>query len=166
LSPSFGQTALGQAAGRLVLPKKSVGAAQLKKNAVTSHKVKNGSLLAADFSAGQLQPGPQGPKGDPGPQGPKGDLGPSGLTKTVQRYAPLQTVSAGSSASSTAWCSAGEVATGGGGLAYDPGNQVYLVGSAPAPGAVNGAPFGGWGVTVRNTSASAHDFHAYVVCAS
>jgi hypothetical protein len=27
-------------------------------------------------------------------------------------------------------------------------------------------PFSGWGVEVRNTSGSAHDFHAYVVCAS
>jgi hypothetical protein len=68
-----------------VLPKNSVGTAQLKKmavtaaklknNAVTGAKVKNGTLLATDFSAGQLPAGPQGPKGDPGPQGPKGDPG-------------------------------------------------------------------------------------------
>src|SRR5215208_8457198 len=66
-----------------VLPKNSVGTAQvkkeavtrakLKKNAVTSAKVKNGSLLADDFKPGQLSAGPQGPKGDPGGQGPKGD---------------------------------------------------------------------------------------------
>jgi hypothetical protein len=68
-------TPLGQAASRLVLPKNSVGSAQIKKNAVTGPKVKNGSLLAADFKAGQLPRGPQGPKGDPGPQGPKGDPG-------------------------------------------------------------------------------------------
>jgi hypothetical protein len=91
----FGATPLGQAAGRFVLPKNSVGAAQLKKNAVsgkklaakavtgaklapnavTGAKVADASLLAADFQAGQLQPGPQGPKGDRGPQGPKGDPG-------------------------------------------------------------------------------------------
>jgi hypothetical protein len=68
-----------------VLPKNSVGTAQLKKkavtggklkeNAVTGAKVKNGSLLAADFKPGQLPAGEQGPKGDPGPQGPKGDPG-------------------------------------------------------------------------------------------
>lgn len=68
-------TPLGHAAGRLVLAKSSVGTKQLKKNAVTSIKVRNGSLLAADFKAGQLPSGPQGPKGDPGPQGPKGDTG-------------------------------------------------------------------------------------------
>ena len=48
-------TPLGQAAGNLVLAKNSVGAAQLKKNAVNSLKVKNGTLVAADFKAGQLQ---------------------------------------------------------------------------------------------------------------
>jgi hypothetical protein len=73
-------TPVGQAAGRIVLPKSSVGTAQLKRNAVTGAKVKNGSLLAADFKAGQLPAGPQGPKGDTGAvgaHGEKGDTGPS-----------------------------------------------------------------------------------------
>ena len=35
------------------LPKNSVGTKQLKKNAVVSAKVKNRSLLAVDFKAGQ-----------------------------------------------------------------------------------------------------------------
>ena len=153
-------TPVGQAAGRLALGKSSVGTAQLKKNAVTSVKVKNHSLLAADFKAGQLPSGPQGPKGDTGPQGPRGIMG------TVQRYAPVESVPANSMATSTAWCNAGEIATGGGGVTYDGSGNVYLLTSAPAPGAVNGTAFGGWGVEVRNTSGSAHDFHAYVVCAS
>jgi hypothetical protein len=78
-------TPLGQAASRFVLPKNSVGAAQLRKNAVgtkklvknavNSAKVKDGSLLAADFKSGQL---PAGPKGDPGQRGPKGDKGDPG----------------------------------------------------------------------------------------
>ena len=153
-------TPVGQAAGRFALGKNSVGAAQLKKNAVTSAKVKNDSLLAADFKAGQLPAGPQGPKGDTGPQGPRGIMG------TVQRYAPLETVPANGAASSTAWCNPGEIATGGGVWTYDPGYAMYVVGSAPAPGAVNGAPFSGWGAMVRNTSGTAHTFQAYVVCAS
>ena len=80
----FGATPLGHAAGRLVLPKASVGAGQLKANAVTGEKVKNGSLAAADFKAGQLPAGPQGLKGDkgdpgtPGAQGPTGDSGAPG----------------------------------------------------------------------------------------
>jgi hypothetical protein len=81
---------VGYAAG--VLPKNSVGTAQLQKkavnsaklkknavtsskignNAVTSVKVKDGTLLAADFRAGQLPAGPKGDKGDPGQQGPAG----------------------------------------------------------------------------------------------
>src|SRR2546421_176020 len=60
------------------LPKDSVGTRQLKKNAVVSSKVKNGSLLRRGFKAGQL---PRGPKGD---QGPKGNQGPTGpLTTTL-----------------------------------------------------------------------------------
>jgi hypothetical protein len=93
----FGSTPLGHAAANIVLPKRSVGAVQLKtsavvgtkiaKNAVTGAKVKNGTLLGADFKAGQLPAGPQGmagtqgPKGDPGPagsQGPQGAQGPPG----------------------------------------------------------------------------------------
>jgi hypothetical protein len=53
----------------------------LKANAVTGAKVKNGTLTAAKFKAGQLPAGPLGPKGDkgdPGAQGPKGDKGDPG----------------------------------------------------------------------------------------
>lgn len=39
------------------LPKNSVGTKQLKRDAVTSPKVKNGSLLAKDFKKGQLPRG-------------------------------------------------------------------------------------------------------------
>ena len=74
----FGSTPLGHAAGNLILAKNSVGTSQLKRNAVTGLKVKNGTLLAADFKTGQLPAGPQGPKGDPGAQGPKGDKGDTG----------------------------------------------------------------------------------------
>lgn len=51
------------AAGQLA--PKSVGTKHLKKNAVTTAKVKNGSLLAADFKAGELEAGPAGPPGAP-----------------------------------------------------------------------------------------------------
>lgn len=51
------------------LPKNSVGTKQLKKNAVVSSKVKNRSLKAVDFAAGQL---PKGAKGASGPTGPTG----------------------------------------------------------------------------------------------
>jgi hypothetical protein len=54
------------------LPKKSVGTAQLKNNAVVSSKVKDGSLQAVDFAAGQLPAGKQGPAGTDGQPGPAG----------------------------------------------------------------------------------------------
>lgn len=71
--------ALGGVAYAAVLPKNSVGTKQLKKNAVTSAKVKDHSLQATDFAGGL----PAGPKGDPGPagtpgvQGEPGERGPS-----------------------------------------------------------------------------------------
>jgi hypothetical protein len=63
------------------LPKASVGAKQLKANAITSPKVRDGSLRAQDFAAGQLprgERGAQGERGATGPQGPEGAQGPEG----------------------------------------------------------------------------------------
>jgi hypothetical protein len=70
----FAMTGAGYAAG--MLGPNTVGTKQLKKNAVDSAKVKNRSLLAVDFQAGQL---PQGPKGDPGAPGAPGAPGQQGL---------------------------------------------------------------------------------------
>jgi hypothetical protein len=60
----------------VVIPRNSVGTAQLKTDAVVSKKVKNGSLLAADFKAGQLPAGAPGAKGDKGDKGDTGEAGP------------------------------------------------------------------------------------------
>jgi hypothetical protein len=57
------------------LPKNSVGSVQIKKDAVTGAKVRDGSLRAADFGAGQI---PAGPAGSIGPAGPRGADGPQG----------------------------------------------------------------------------------------
>jgi hypothetical protein len=53
----------GGAYAAATLPRNSVGNAQLRADAVDSPKVRNGSLLATDFKAGEL---PRGPKGDRG----------------------------------------------------------------------------------------------------
>ncbi len=66
----------GYAAVRL--PANSVGTAQIKNSAVTSLKVKNGSLLRADFKAGQVPAGAAGAVGPAGPAGPAGAAGPAG----------------------------------------------------------------------------------------
>lgn len=53
----FAMTSAGYAAG--VLPRNSVGTKHLKRNAVTSAKVMNGSLQALDLKAGTLPKGAQ-----------------------------------------------------------------------------------------------------------
>jgi hypothetical protein len=64
------------AAGKLA--KNSVGPRQLRKNSVNSAKVKNHSLKAVDFKAGQLPAGKRGPKGEAGTSAL--DVVPSGAT--------------------------------------------------------------------------------------
>jgi hypothetical protein len=71
----FAMTGAGYAAG--MLGPNTVGTKQLKNNAVISSKVKNGSLVKADFKAGQLPAGPAGPAGAPGAPGAAGARGPS-----------------------------------------------------------------------------------------
>jgi hypothetical protein len=149
-----------------VLPSNSVGTKQLRKaavtkgklgrNAVTSSRVADGSLLANDFAAGQLRPGPQGPQGaqgPAGPQGPKGDPGAKGDPgQTGQqglqgdRGLPgvsgyervtvdkLSNPNLSVFTSATATCPAGKVAVGGGGEILEPtqaGTGVMLDASRP-----------------------------------
>jgi hypothetical protein len=66
----------------LQIPKNSVGTPQLKRNAVTSPKVKPGSLRVSDFNASQRSQlrGPAGPEGPRGATGPEGLHGPRGAT--------------------------------------------------------------------------------------
>ena len=78
-----GATAL--AAG---LGKNTVGTKQLKNNAVTGAKVKDHSLTSADFKAGQLPTGSQGPEGKQGKEGP---IGPSDLYSTTGAFKTVAT---------------------------------------------------------------------------
>ena len=57
----------GTAYAATALPRNSVGTPQLRKNAVTSVKVKDGTLVAADFASGTLLQGPRGEQGASGP---------------------------------------------------------------------------------------------------
>ena len=68
----------GGAYAAAVLPRNSVGPKQLQKGAVTSAKVKDGTLRRRDFRVGQLPAPPQGSAGQPGPAGPKGEAGAPG----------------------------------------------------------------------------------------
>jgi Collagen triple helix repeat (20 copies) len=118
----------GSSYAALNLPKGSVGAKQLRKNAVTSPKVKPGSLLLSDFRRSQRAAlrglrGPQGPQGVQGPRGErgeKGDKGDSGaqgspgLSGLQRVYASGVSNNSNSPKSTTATCPAGKFAIGGG----------------------------------------------------
>jgi hypothetical protein len=113
--------------GSAQLQKKAVTGAKLKRNTVTTTKVKNGSLLAVDFKTGQLAAAAQGPKGDVGPQGTKGDRGlpgepglkgakgePGATNVTVRTGASGPLVGPGGNSKAVASCLAGETLVGGG----------------------------------------------------
>jgi len=152
----FGATPLGHAAGRMILPKNSVGAAQLKKAAVTGAKVKDGSLMAADFQAGQLPQGPKGDKGDPGAKGDAGAQGAPGLSGYELVASPQTPIAANTTALVTATCPAGKMAVGGGGVTSTGGE---VKGFAPVGGGAQ------WGIQIRNPGAGSVVAVAIATCA-
>ena len=91
----------GTSYAAITLAKNSVGSKQIKpkavtgsdiaNNAVTSGKVKDGSLRSADFAAGQLAGtvGAQGPAGAAGPVGPAGAVGATGAKGATGPAGPL-----------------------------------------------------------------------------
>jgi hypothetical protein len=156
--------------GTAQLKKKAVSGAKLKKDAVTGAKVVNGTLMAADFKAGQLPAGPQGPKGDPGVQGPKGDpgiqgpKGDPGATNVTKRSAAGPSVGLGGFSTAVASCQAGETLVGGG-SAYNSTGQFAadptLTWSGPALNSDSS-----WRVTYRNDDVPTMSAYAYAFCAS
>jgi hypothetical protein len=152
-----------------VLPKNSVGTAQLQKkavsraklktNAVTTAGVKNGSLLAADFRAGQLPAGTQGPAGAQGPKGDKGEVGAAGAAGVsgweIVVGAP-KTILAGQEGYASVNCPAGKRPIGGGGGTGDGGLAISNTGPIDT----------GWFVDAKNTVAGAIDLRAYAICAA
>jgi Collagen triple helix repeat (20 copies) len=170
----FGSTPLGEAAGRMVLPQGSVGTKQIQKSAVTGLKVKNGSLMAADFKAGQLPAGPHGPQGEKGekgatgaqgpagPQGPKGDKGDAGPvgapgTSGYQIVIATVLVAANADGSATAACPAGKKAIGGG---WADTGDFRARGSRPSS---EGAS---WLAFARNNANVPSGLTAYAICAN
>ncbi len=171
------------------LPANSVGPRQIKKNAVRSSDVKNSSLLARDFKAGQLPAGPRGaqgipgpvgaigphgPKGDTGDTGPQGSTGAAGATNVVvrseqrhypagaliQRFTPL-----------TANCNGGERATGGSAFLSYVGSSSPPFGHAmsnPFPRTDGATPTGWQGFVNPSTQPEpvSLTLWVYVVCAS
>ena len=116
----LGTTSVGQAVVNAV-PINSVGSLQLKRgavvnakisaNAVTTDKVKNGSLLKGDFKAGQLPAGPAGPAGA---SGPAGAAGPAGITDVELVSKASEPAASGTVQGINVSCPAGKKALGGG----------------------------------------------------
>jgi hypothetical protein len=165
--------ALSGTAYAATLPQGSVGTRQLKDGAVTSDKVKDRSLLDADFKKGELPKGAKGDRGPRGKAGPKGDRGKRGkpgkrgkqgrrgapgATNVAVRTAPLS-AGVGPETGATAACSGGERATGGG-YRVESGS-VTAVESRPDP--ADGVP-AGWHVAVTATAPA--QVTVYAVCAS
>jgi hypothetical protein len=179
LAISLGGT--GVAAVTAVLPKNSVGTAQLKNNAVTSTKVQNGSLRRADFAPGTLvlTPGPQGAQGPPGPGGPqgqkgdKGDAGVSGAIGDITVHTASVTVPASltggdgdyQTRSVQANCDSNEKGVSGGTNWTGESDTTELVTVLSTPVYDAGAKkVTGWRARGGNDTTSAHDFQVYVVC--
>ena len=126
----------GTAYAATTLPKNSVGTRQLKSNAVNSSKVKNHSLLAADFRPGQLPRGKTGAQGPAGPQGAQGQAGPQG-NPGVSGYTQVDAFSAFDTTTpktAEADCPAGTKIIGGGAYANVGGGvtgPVALAASLP-----------------------------------
>ena len=117
----------------LQIPKNSVGTPQLKNSAVTSAKVKNRSLLRADFAAGQVPAGPTGPAGPAGPAGPGGPAGPAGApgVSAVERVETTSVTNSTPSRSAFIPCPAGKRLLGGGARLNPTLPQVALQDSYP-----------------------------------
>jgi hypothetical protein len=78
----------GTAYAGLKLGKNVVKGRNIAPNAVTSPKVKNGSLVAGDFKPGQLPAGARGEQGAKGDKGDKGDTGDKGEAGSVGPRGP------------------------------------------------------------------------------
>ena len=138
----------GSSYAALTLPKASVGGKQLKRNAVTSPKVKPGSLLLSDFRASERLRlrGPEGPQGARGPAGSRGE---AGATNVTLRLAPSLGVAADQLAVAVARCLRGERAVGGGADAGGPPADISMVASQPWFEAGSAVPTG-WRVKYYN----------------
>lgn len=166
----------------VTLPNGSVGNRQLKANAVSSEKIRDGSLLAGDFKRGQLPPGQRGlsgaqgipgPKGDPGANGQpgangdpgakgnpgaKGDPGAPGATNVVVRTEVADVNGAGGRALFQVLCAPGERAVGGGASFGNSLTAAQLQQSFPVGD--NGVRLGegqtptGWQTLLKNDAAT------------
>jgi hypothetical protein len=79
----------GTAYAGVTLGRGAVRERNIATGAVTSSKVRDHSLLAVDFAAGQLPAGPTAANGSSGAAGPAGPAGPHGPAGTARAYATV-----------------------------------------------------------------------------
>lgn len=156
------------AAANALVPKNSVGSAQ----------VINGSLLKKDFKSGQLPRGARGPVGPAGARGSAGAAGPAGAAGAAGAAGPpgpvnltyvssaVIPVAANSQAVGFATCPAGMVVTGGGTFNDSaPTNTAVQVSSSDWDSSTIGGPPDTWFAVVNNTSATtAANFIVEAIC--
>lgn len=96
------------------IAKGQVKASDIGKGAVTSAKVKDASLLATDFAAGQLPAGATGQPGARGPEGPRGERGLQGAPglSGLEKVVGISATDSVSPKLATAKCPTGKVAIG------------------------------------------------------
>ena len=153
------------AAANALVPKNSVGTAQ----------VINHSLLKKDFKSGQLPRGargPAGPRGLAGAQGAAGPAGPAGaagaqgppgpLNLHYSESAPVQ-VAAGADQTFSVACPAGMVVTGGGAFT-DSADPAVALSDSDWDSTTSGGPPNVWFATVHNGSASSLLFVVDAIC--
>ena len=158
----------GSAVAAVALPRNSVGTAQLKPNSVVSSKVRNYTLVRADFKPGQLPRGtrgPAGPAGSPGPAGAAGPAGPPGPPGVSGAQLVSQTSATDSSTPKnvTATCPAGKRGiSGGAGIFNASGGPLALRVSTPT------ANVDGWTATAAEIGSYAGSWalRVYAVCAT
>ena len=163
----------GTSYAAIVLPANSVGTPQLKAGAVTSIKVKDRTLLARDFAAGQIPAGPAGPTGAPGAAGPAGPAGPAGAAAGAIVHVTAVAAPPGTTTSALASCAAGQKVTGGG--AYLIGNTTdtdHLTVSAPVIGTggvsfntvADGGTATSWFASMYSSGPVSRTLNVYVIC--
>ncbi|WP_411277994.1 hypothetical protein [Gaiella sp.] len=149
-----GATPVGQAAWNAVVPRNSVGTAELKRNAVTAARlapnavrtahILNGTLLLEDFKADQI---PKGPKGDDGLPGVSG----------LQVVTATAFIAAGTQEGVHVSCPAGKKALGGGFAGLS--GMLKVVASSPDSDLM------GWLLIVKNDGTFANNVGVSVICA-
>lgn len=139
------------------LPLNSVGSGQIKPravqaadvgaDAVSSSKVRDGSLRAGDFAPDQLPAGPAGAAGPAGPPGERGETGAAGISG-LERVGDETSAAPGTQKRLTVPCPAGKQALSGGFMVDDPDGD----GSTRVMRSHSTSATAGWGVVVANSN--------------